>query len=344
MRKTELVINDIKNLIYSKGYIYALCMIIFEDFHIEPEKLHELNSHQRLSVKEASLLLGFLIQKKIDFSTPDSPLDLTSIKQKTYDLMGELHNSFMLPLLNKMEKDCKKKHRLDNFRTDLKDFFCKGDMFVESIFYSGTGLYDFQYLDFLERKYKYDRQWLSEKKNFHINQTQDIVRHIKEVLHEKSKRVNLYASKEKVSQMIEKMKKKNPSEDWDKIAKDFGNINNFTLHLLQSGTALEKFKQIIKAQGGNPNVESSSLKPGKYIYEKRATQNGVVNDMNIKNITSVARILGAPAMKGSGIYLNKKIGEIVKAGDTLYTLFSENVYNLKEGRESLANFPLVYYE
>ncbi|PIR79998.1 MAG: hypothetical protein COU25_02515 [Candidatus Levybacteria bacterium CG10_big_fil_rev_8_21_14_0_10_35_13] len=135
-----------------------------------------------------------------------------------------------------------------------------------------------------------------------------------------------------------------PKEFRDKIAKDFGNINNFTLHLLQSGTALEKFKQIIKAQGGNPNVESSSLKPGKYIYEKRATQNGVVNDMNIKNITSVARILGAPAMKGSGIYLNKKIGEIVKAGDTLYTLFSENVYNLKEGRESLANFPLVYYE
>jgi len=135
-----------------------------------------------------------------------------------------------------------------------------------------------------------------------------------------------------------------PKEFRDKITKDFGNINNFTLHLLQSGTALEKFKQIIKAQGGNPNVESSDLKPGKEVYEKRASQNGIVNDINIKNITSAAKILGAPTMKGSGIYLNKKIGEIVKAGDTLYTLFSENVYNLKEGRESISNFPLVYYE
>ncbi|OGH07195.1 MAG: hypothetical protein A2171_02100 [Candidatus Levybacteria bacterium RBG_13_35_9] len=135
-----------------------------------------------------------------------------------------------------------------------------------------------------------------------------------------------------------------PKEFRDKIIKDFGNVNNLALHLLQSGTALEKFKQIIKAQGGNPNVGSDDLHPGKEVYEKRASQNGVVNDINIKNITSVARILGAPTMKGSGIYLNKKIGEIVKAGDTLYTLFSENVYNLKEGRESISNFPLVYYE
>ena len=29
MRKTEIVIKNLKNLISSKGYIYALCMIIF---------------------------------------------------------------------------------------------------------------------------------------------------------------------------------------------------------------------------------------------------------------------------------------------------------------------------
>jgi hypothetical protein len=38
-------------------------------------------------------------------------------------------------------------------------------MLTEPIFYSGTGAYDFQYLDYLERKYKYDKVWLSEKKN-----------------------------------------------------------------------------------------------------------------------------------------------------------------------------------
>jgi len=41
MGKTELI-RDIKNLISAKGYIYALCMILFEDFHIDPEKLQEI--------------------------------------------------------------------------------------------------------------------------------------------------------------------------------------------------------------------------------------------------------------------------------------------------------------
>ena len=86
MRKTELVINDIKALIKTKGYIYALCMILFEDFHINPEKLQELNHRKRLSTKEASLLLGFLIQSEIDFLLPDTPQDLIQLKQKTYEL------------------------------------------------------------------------------------------------------------------------------------------------------------------------------------------------------------------------------------------------------------------
>jgi hypothetical protein len=48
-RKTELVIEDIKKLVHAKGYIYALCMTIFEDFHIDPEKMHEINYRERLS-------------------------------------------------------------------------------------------------------------------------------------------------------------------------------------------------------------------------------------------------------------------------------------------------------
>ena len=220
MRKAEQVIRDIKNLIYSRGYIYALCMILFEDFHIDPEKLHEMDNFQRLSVKEASLLLGLLIQKEMDFSTPSSPFDLISMKQKTYELMKELHTSFMIPFLEKMEKSFTEEYKEKNFRRDQKDFFGKGDMLVESIFYSGTGVYDFQYLEFLERKYRYDKHWLSEKKNFNIKQTQSTVRCIKQVLHEKSKKVNLYATKEKTSQLIERLKKKNPNEDMDKIAKE----------------------------------------------------------------------------------------------------------------------------
>ena len=147
MRKTELVIKDIKELISRKGYIYALCMILFEDFHINPEQLHEIDNISRLSIKEASLLLGFLIQNEIDFSTPNTPQDLINLKQKTYELMDELHKSFMIPFFEKLQESIKKEHKIEDYRKEQKEFFGKGDMLTEPIFYSGTGVYDFQYLD-----------------------------------------------------------------------------------------------------------------------------------------------------------------------------------------------------
>ena len=124
----------------------------------------------------------------------------------------------------------------------------------------------------------------------------------------------------------------------------YGNAYGWTLDILQSGRALEKIKQIIQAQGGNPNVKSDDLKLGKNVFEEKADKSGIVNELSCKNITSIAKILGAPKQKGSGIYLNKKIGDKVLKNETIYTLFSENVYNLKEGKDSLVNFPIVKYE
>lgn len=220
VRKTEIVIKDLKSLISSKGYIYALCMIIFEDFHINPEKIQELNLIKRLSHKEVSLLLGFLIQSQINFAPPDSWQDLIQMKQKTYELMEELHQAFTIPFVEKLQRSLEKEQEKKDFRKEQKEFFGKGDMLTEPIFYSGTGVYDFQYLDFLERKYKYDKSWLSEKKNFDIEQTKNITIQIKNTLQEKSKKVHLYDIKERLPQIIEDIKKKNPNEDLEKCVKE----------------------------------------------------------------------------------------------------------------------------
>ena len=138
-------------------------------------------------------------------------------------------------------------------------------------------------------------------------------------------------------------------EDSDKelrkeIKDIYGNAFGFATDLLQSGRAYEKFKEIVKAQGGNPNIKSESLPLGKHNFEEKAERQGVIKELNSKNITSIARILGAPKQKGAGIYLNKKIGEKVLKDETIYTLFSENMYNLKEGKDSLVNFPIVKYD
>jgi len=220
MRKTEIVIKDLKNLISSKGYIYAICMILFEDFYINPEKIQEINLNKRLTHKEASLLLGFLIQYQNDFTLPDSWQDLMQMKQKTYKLMEELQQSFMIPFGEKLQRSLKKEHKKKDFRKEQKEFFGKGDVLREAIFYSGTGVYDFQYLDFLERKYKYDKKWLYENKNFCIEKIKKIAIRIKSVLQEKSKKVHLYGLKERLPQIIEDIKKKIHNEDWEKHVKE----------------------------------------------------------------------------------------------------------------------------
>ncbi len=129
----------------------------------------------------------------------------------------------------------------------------------------------------------------------------------------------------------------------EKVKKEFGNGRDWAQYLLKSKHALVKMREIIKAQKGDPDITSSRLKPGKYTFEVAAKGTGQIEKLHVKNATIVAKILGAPAQKKSGIYFNKKIGETVEKGDILYTLYSESAYHLQEAKESLLNFPLLYY-
>jgi AMP phosphorylase len=90
--------------------------------------------------------------------------------------------------------------------------------------------------------------------------------------------------------------------------------------ILDSKKALEKFKQIVKAQNGNLN----RIKVGEYKKEVFAEKSGKVKEINNKNINSVARIAGSPYYKGAGIFIHVHEGEIVKKGDKLFTIYSES--------------------
>jgi thymidine phosphorylase len=127
------------------------------------------------------------------------------------------------------------------------------------------------------------------------------------------------------------------------VKKNYGNAFGLATSLLQNGKAFDKFKEIVIAQGGNPDIDSEKLKTGKHEYGVKAERNGEIKSLNSKNITAIVKILGAPMQKGAGIYLNKKLHDKTKKNETMYTIYSENVYNLKEGRDSLVNFPIFDY-
>tara|TARA_Y100000034_G_C6823537_1_gene371124 strand:- start:71 stop:1156 length:1086 start_codon:yes stop_codon:yes gene_type:complete len=96
--------------------------------------------------------------------------------------------------------------------------------------------------------------------------------------------------------------------------------------ILRSGKAFEKFKQIIKAQKGDlRRIKNSKFK--KDVFLKRS---GKIKEINNKKITSLARILGCPVDKSSGIYLYFHIGDSVKKREKIMTFHSETKARLSE--------------
>lgn len=205
IRDAKDIIADLKELVISRGYIYSLCLIIMEDFHFEIEKMHEVNNWDRLNKNEVSLILGLLIQNPISLDKPDSPFDLLELKKRTYTLMEELHRSTNKPMIDKFKNLLANKNSENQL--SKKEFFGGENSFIEPIFYAGDGIYDFQYLEYLGRKYKYDESWLKEKRKFNFNEIIEITSKLKLLHQEKISRVSFLGLKENKSQLIKELKK-----------------------------------------------------------------------------------------------------------------------------------------
>ncbi|HEX7042001.1 MAG TPA: thymidine phosphorylase [Patescibacteria group bacterium] len=127
------------------------------------------------------------------------------------------------------------------------------------------------------------------------------------------------------------------------IKETYKSGRNWAKYMLTSGKAHAKMLEIIEAQKGNPKVTTKDLtsKLGKHIFEIKATHSDKVHEIDSHNLTVIAKILGAPTQKGSGVYLDKKIGEHFEKGDILFTLFSEEKATMEEAKDSLKNFPIM---
>ena len=127
------------------------------------------------------------------------------------------------------------------------------------------------------------------------------------------------------------------------VKETYGTGYKWAKALLESGLADKKMKEIIEAQKGDPHVSADSLteRLGKHVHKVLATHSDHVREIDSRNLTLVAKLLGAPLQKGAGIYLHTKIDEKFTKGQTLFTMYSESEYNLKEAIASLQNFPIM---
>ena len=114
--------------------------------------------------------------------------------------------------------------------------------------------------------------------------------------------------------------------------------------LLKDGSAFNKFKELVEAQGGDVNqVDDPSLLPSA-LYSKSYTspESGYIAELNALKIGLSCVKLGAGRETkssmidfGAGIELKSKIGDFVHQGDTLAILYSNDQTKLIEAEKIL---------
>ncbi|TYT61240.1 AMP phosphorylase [Natrialba swarupiae] len=100
--------------------------------------------------------------------------------------------------------------------------------------------------------------------------------------------------------------------------------------ILESGRALERFRSIVAAQGGDPDVESADLDPGEESTTIRADRAGIASRVDNRQLSDLARRAGAPRDSGAGLVVHRTVGDEVEAGDRLYTIHAETRAKLEE--------------
>ena len=108
---------------------------------------------------------------------------------------------------------------------------------------------------------------------------------------------------------------------------------------LTDGTAMDCFRQLIAAQGGDPEAP---LPMGTHTETVVATRGGVMGDIDAMAVAMAVWRLGAgraqpgdPVQAGAGLYLHRRSGEPVAAGETLFTLYTETPERLSSALAEL---------
>lgn len=130
---------------------------------------------------------------------------------------------------------------------------------------------------------------------------------------------------------------------------------------IENGAALEKLKDLIASQGGDPSVvdDPEKLPRAKYEIALPAREEGYVKSIAANEVGLASLLLGAGRSTKEdeidlsvGILLHKKIGDYVKKGEPLLTLYAnkEDLNSIKEklyesiklSSEQVSPPPLIY--
>jgi thymidine phosphorylase len=96
---------------------------------------------------------------------------------------------------------------------------------------------------------------------------------------------------------------------------------------LKNGKAFDKWREMISAQGGDPDAE---LPKAKHSHQVLATETGYISRLDALDIGVASWRLGAGRERkedavqfGAGVQLHAQLGEMIQKGDPLMTLYTD---------------------
>ena len=116
------------------------------------------------------------------------------------------------------------------------------------------------------------------------------------------------------------------------------------LNAIESGAALEKLKETVAAQGGDPTwIEDTELFPkAAYSYSVKAEKSGYIGAVDTEGYGAASLLLGAgrnkigdPIDYAAGIVLKKKTGERVEKGEEIAVLYAETPEKFQKAVEKI---------
>lgn len=122
---------------------------------------------------------------------------------------------------------------------------------------------------------------------------------------------------------------------------DFAAAYNEMKNIISSGRAIDKLKELVSAQGGNPEVidDTGRLPKPQFNVDVRSDFDGYISAIDAEKIGVSAMLLGAGRKTktdkidySAGVTIRKKVGDPVSKGDILCILHT----NLKDNSEAEA--------
>ena len=129
-----------------------------------------------------------------------------------------------------------------------------------------------------------------------------------------------------------------------KRAKDLAAGRALAEKAIADGSAFEKFRVLVQAQGGDVSYvdDTSKFPRAKFISVVEAPRSGSISQIQARSVGEASVTLGAGRAKKSdavdhavGFVIHKKVGDQVQMGEALFTIHANDESKLAEARDAV---------